>query len=129
MITISKHFFKSPFSEIRAFINSKMDLSRQAIWVGYTDVDREGQWKLVDGELYDAGDRSQESLYYWMNGQPNNYRGSEDCANVWLYNGQASLNDIGCFKNAHSSWKFYGLCEVCLAWRTKSETFVVCRVF
>jgi len=98
--------------EIRAFITSKMDLSRHGIWIGYTDVDREGQWTLVNGELYDAGDRSQESLYYWMSGQPDNANGNEDCAHIWF---QASLNDIPCSTAAHSSWKFYGLCEICQA--------------
>jgi len=115
--------------EIRAFITSKMDLSRHGIWIGYTDVDREGQWTLVNGELYDAGDRSQESLYYWTSGQPDNYKGNEDCAHIWLRYNQASLNDMTCSTKAHSSWKFYGLCEICQAWRTKSEVLVICSVF
>jgi len=96
--------------EIRAFITSKMDLSRQAVWIGYTDMDQEGQWKLMDGELHDAGDRSRESLYYWKSGQPN---GNGDCAHFWLTSNQYSLNDISCSTTAYSSWKFYGLCEIC----------------
>jgi len=97
--------------EIRAFITSKKDLSKHAIWIGYTDIDREGQWTLVSGELYDAGDRSQESLYYWMSGQPSNSHGNEDCGHIYH---QASLNDIPCSKKSHGSFKFYGLCEICL---------------
>jgi len=95
--------------EIRAFVNSKMDLSKQAVWIGYTDVDQEGEWKLMDGELYDAGDRSEESIYYWGRGAPNNWQGIQHCAMV----DQGSLNDVECSKSAHGSRKLYGLCEVC----------------
>ena len=86
-----------------------MDLSKQAVWIGYTDVDQEGEWKLMDGELYDAGDRSEESIYYWGRGAPNNWQGIQHCAMV----DQGSLNDVECSKSAHGSRKLYGLCEVC----------------
>jgi len=99
--------------KIRAFITSKMDLSRHAIWIGYNDIESEGQWSLVNGEVHDAGDRNQESLYYWKRGQPDNGNGVEDCAHIYLSNNQALLNDNLCSRTAWSSWKFYGLCEVC----------------
>ena len=105
-----------PFnSQIRQFVNSKTDLSKDAIWLGYTDIETEREWKLLNGETYNAGDRNHESLYYWHASQPNNYGGNEDCAHIWLVNNLVGLNDNVCSKNAFSSWKFYGLCEICQA--------------
>ena len=93
--------------------------------LGYTDVDQEGEWKLMDGELYDAGDRSEESIYYWGRGAPNNWQGIQHCAMV----DQGSLNDVECSKSAHGSRKLYGLCEVCQMWGTKSGIVFVLLLF
>ena len=93
-----------------------MDLTKSAIWVGYTDSETEGQWTLLNGEAYDAGDINQESLYYWSTGQPNNYGGNENCAHIRFINNSVNLNDQFCgtiYNNPYVWWKSYGLCEIC----------------
>jgi len=99
--------------KLREFITSKIDTHN--IWVGYTDLDTEGEWKLVNGELYDADDKNLESLYHWKSGQPNNYQGREDCANIYRVNpgDDVALGDNWCTQSGHDQFIYRGLCEIC----------------
>ena len=90
---------------IRSYIKAEAGLNTKIVWVGYSDLETEGTWKLVNGELYDAGNREQSSLYYWNTSEPNNSRGVEDCAHIYL--SVNALNDKNC------SQRYKGLCEIC----------------
>ena len=59
-----------------------MDLCKHAIWIGYNDIDREGKWTLINGEVHDTGNRNQKSINYWKRGQPDNANGIEDCGHI-----------------------------------------------
>ena len=71
-------------SKTRAFITSKMDLCKHAIWIGYNYIDREGNWTLINGEVHDTGNRNKKSIHYWKIGQPDNANGIEDCGHIWF---------------------------------------------
>ena len=90
---------------IRSYIEAEAGSDTNVVWVGYTDLETEGTWKLVNGEMFDAGDREQSSLYYWNKSEPNNNRGVEDCAHIYLSTN--ALNDRQC------SQRYKGLCEIC----------------
>jgi len=90
---------------IRSYIKAEAGQNTKIVWVGYSDLETEGTWKLVNGELYDAGNREQSSLYYWNTSEPNNSRGVEDCAHIYL--SVNALNDKNC------SQRYKGLCEIC----------------
>lgn len=74
------------------------------MWVGYTDRNKEGTWRFLDGKPYNAGDRSQNAASYWQRGEPNNSGGNEDCAMIWHHGTQ--MNDGQCGHSCH------GLCEI-----------------
>ena len=76
------------------------------IWVGYTDQFKEGEWRFLNGELYNAGDKSQTAFAYWATGQPDNYPDGQDCGLIFHRDGITSLDDD------HCSDKWYGLCEI-----------------
>ena len=78
------------------------------VWVGYSDGIQEGEWKLLNGNDFNA--RSPGSLYRWSNSEPNSAQGNEDCAAIgWLWTGRAvshgRLIDLPCGQG------MYGLCE------------------
>ena len=45
-------------------------------WIGMTDIEDDGKFHLLDGDAYDASDLTQQSLYYWYPGDPNNNKGA-----------------------------------------------------
>jgi surface polysaccharide O-acyltransferase-like enzyme len=62
------------------------ELSQESFWIGLTDREREGHWVWSDDSplTYDA----------WVQGQPDDYRGQEDCAqNNWRSD---RWNDLSC---------------------------------
>ena len=80
------------------------------IWIGYTDRSREGSWRFLNGDLYDANDRGQSAVAYWSDGQPDNngYPAGtgQNCGKIHNKNGFLVLDDDECDD------KFYGLCEI-----------------
>uniref|UniRef100_W5MMA2 C-type lectin domain-containing protein n=1 Tax=Lepisosteus oculatus TaxID=7918 RepID=W5MMA2_LEPOC len=58
-------------------------------WIGVTDAKREGTWLWVDDTQLTGG--------YWMDGQPDNFNLSEDCAATFTtVNALKSWNDVEC---------------------------------
>ncbi|KAJ8393072.1 hypothetical protein AAFF_G00067550 [Aldrovandia affinis] len=56
-------------------------------WIGLSDSETEGTWLWVDGTPL------QKDKAFWESGQPNDYRGSQDCAVIHLKN---EWNDFRC---------------------------------
>ncbi|XP_056228583.1 CD209 antigen-like [Seriola aureovittata] len=69
-----------------------------SIWLGITDEEQEGVWKLVDG--------TNATTFYWRRGQPDNAGQKENCAQIskW-FNGLNNWNDLPC------SIKLFFICE------------------
>uniref|UniRef100_A0A672HVZ0 C-type lectin domain-containing protein n=1 Tax=Salarias fasciatus TaxID=181472 RepID=A0A672HVZ0_SALFA len=78
----------------------EQDFSRRftrKTWIGLTDRAREGTWRWVDGTLL--------NISYWSNGQPNNWWGKEDCAEVGTSDAENNWNDGRCDRQK------YWVCE------------------
>ncbi|XP_071955735.1 alpha-N-acetylgalactosamine-specific lectin-like [Antedon mediterranea] len=59
-------------------------------WIGLTDSTHEGRFLWSDGN-------SLPTYTNWDSGEPNNYKGREDCVSVWdKNNSQEKWNDIPC---------------------------------
>lgn len=81
--------------------------TKDLVWIGYTDLESEGTWKFLNGDLYDANNRGQSSVLYWTSpGEPSNSGGNEHCAAIAYWSGTLYLNDDVCSK------AFRGLCEI-----------------
>lgn len=65
----------------------KLEKGLTGLWLGFHDQFEKGSWVTVTGE-------SMDTLNYhpWMNGEPNNSGGSEDCGILWA----AGVNDLNC---------------------------------
>ncbi|XP_031426937.1 C-type lectin domain family 4 member G-like [Clupea harengus] len=62
---------------------------RSGYWIGLRDKDTEGTWKWTTGSLLSRG--------YWMDGEPNDDYGYEDCVATYpAVNPLKSWNDVPC---------------------------------
>jgi C-type mannose receptor len=61
-------------------------LGMPAIWIGYNDIAREGTWRWISGARFDFDG--------WKSGEPNDFRGEEDCAEWYPEDGL--MNDLPC---------------------------------
>ncbi|XP_031426931.1 C-type lectin domain family 4 member G-like isoform X2 [Clupea harengus] len=62
---------------------------RSGYWIGLRDKDTEGTWKWTTGSLLSRG--------YWMDGEPNDDYGYEDCVATYpTVNPLKSWNDVPC---------------------------------
>ena len=82
-----------------------------------TDIEGDGNWNLLDGDAYDASDLTQQSLYYWYPGDPNNIK-DEHCGFIVIHpTTQAyGLADHLCQNNAFDDKPIKGICEICESW-------------
>jgi len=71
-------------------------------WVGIHDRREEGHFEFINGRTFDGDDTS--LTVTWRSGEPNNYKGVEDCA--VFEKGLKTLNDGVCEAS------FYGICEI-----------------
>ncbi|XP_048853213.1 C-type lectin domain family 4 member E-like [Brienomyrus brachyistius] len=62
----------------------------QRTWIGLTDKKQEGVFKWVNGTPLTTS--------YWMNGEPNDEGGNEDCVEIINFSGTiANWNDRPCY--------------------------------
>ena len=60
-------------------------------WVGITDHAQEGKWQASDGRVAQLSS-------WWAKGEPNDYGGDEDCAELVLASSsEGVLNDVNCY--------------------------------
>ncbi len=71
---------------IRTLIKN-FDHSERPTWIGLSDIHKEGSWMWSDG--------CRVKFVYWAPGEPNNYRGNENCAHVNFAPYQ-KWNDVAC---------------------------------
>ncbi|XP_076874873.1 CD209 antigen-like protein D [Brachyhypopomus gauderio] len=70
-------------------------------WIGLTDRDTEKVWKWVDDTVL--------TTEYWFAGEPNNYRGNEDCAAIGYKPGNSV--SVGKWVDFHCDAKLFWICE------------------
>lgn len=75
-------------------------------WTGLNDRDVEGKWMFVaDGSEFDPNEGN--TLYRWCPGQPNSYKGPQNCASVLFH------DDAGrCLNDEECQNKYFGVCEI-----------------
>ena len=90
----------------RRKIRKMVDSIKYTVWVGITDLDREGEWKFVtDKTVFDPN--KGKTLYRWAAGEPNNQNRLQHCACIWYRNEKKNdLDDDMCWKEK------WGLCEI-----------------
>ena len=91
-----------------------MDLDKSVVWIGYTDANHEGDWRLLSGERLD---RHEGNFLNWLSWLPNG-GAHENCAHLLLYNDDVIMNDAHCSLNVWEypkgrKYKCHGLCEIC----------------
>lgn len=64
-------YFDSPHDHLVALRSVPMDAR---VWIGYSDLEREGEWKTVTNEI--------PSYMKWVEGQPDDRFRNEDCAMI-----------------------------------------------
>ena len=87
----------------------KYTQKKMNFWIGVTDVDKEGVWKL-------ASDNSDATYLNWDSGQPNNGGGNEDCARLRMGNAEwkEKWSDVPCDQDSYSYGgliTLHALCE------------------
>ncbi len=71
------------------------------VWIGYSDIEAEGQWQWLDvGENW-----CPSSWTNWNSVEPSNSGGNEDCATIMAHVGDGEWSDQNCGSG------FPALCE------------------
>jgi len=73
-------------------------------WIGVSDVEDEGIYKSVTGEIFDFTFLS-NNIWHWGIGQPDDAGGNEDCIHFWRNDG-GTVNDRPCTYLNHA------ICEI-----------------
>ena len=93
--------------DLLKFIQANNDKN---LWVGLTDSQKEGDWKLLDGS------KAENLTLDWSKNEPNDYGDDENCASI--VKGTFYLNDLNCDQKPFSAafygyrYALYGLCEI-----------------
>ncbi|XP_037810576.1 C-type lectin 37Db-like [Lucilia sericata] len=84
-------------TQLSDYLNSKYSTNK-IFWLSASDQDVEGQWYW-----YNTG----EVIIYanWDAGQPDNYKGNENCAQLLKNGGKYKMNDV------HCGLRQYYICE------------------
>ena len=60
----------------------------ELLWIGANDLRKEGTFTWSDGKAF--------AFSNWNPGEPNNYRGAEDCVHFHIKNSERRWNDYPC---------------------------------
>jgi len=91
-------------------IRKMIDEMNDDVWVGLKDDAVEGEWRFLNGEIFEGRNSEQPSLYFWGKAQPDSGLGNEDCAGIgWMWD-EVKFNE-GFFDHPCSNNKF-ALCEM-----------------
>jgi len=78
------------------------ELNRRGVgsaWIGLSDLEAEGVFQWVDGTVWDG------AVGGWLEGQPDDWQGGEDCAEIVSWGGERPWNDLFC------DWQIAAVCE------------------
>lgn len=86
-------------AEMFAMLGRLGDFQMGSTWIGLTDRDVEGEFRWVDGTPWDG------SVGGFLDGQPDNWQGGEDCVHAYPWGGERPWNDLFC------DWTQPAVCE------------------
>ncbi|KAK9517700.1 hypothetical protein VZT92_023046 [Zoarces viviparus] len=69
------------------FLIKNFDPSEAWTWIGLSDIHKEGTWMWSDG--------SSANFFFWHSGEPNNFKGREDCVHT-NFGREIKWNDEPC---------------------------------
>ena len=81
------------------------------LWVGLSDLGKEGSYRLMNGTKYDPGNKSIKALYYWEDNEPN---GEEvaNCVHYWHTNNGFADTPCDYDVEGGGARDHHGLCEI-----------------
>ncbi len=77
-------------SEVLEILAAMNRLGLGDTWIGLTDLEEEGVWRWLDGTLYTP------DIGGFLDGEPNDWLGAEDCGQMVSWGGDRPWNDIDC---------------------------------